>query len=159
MAARRVFVSRKSASSMLAVRGRRARQEGTGPSDLNAMPALTRHLFAREKEKGRNCLATISPTVMIPRWKRLASTTFRSQFPIMCTTLCPTGAAAGGIPDHFLAGAVGEIHHVTRRGGVVADLRRLVARLARANGVEEVRQVKDGGVRLGVKGDVFRRGL
>ncbi len=66
------------------------------------------------------------------------------------------GGDVGAIPEHFFAGAVREIHHVTCRGGVVPDLGRFVAWLARANGVEEVSKVKHSGVGLAFKGDIFR---
>jgi hypothetical protein len=49
------------------------------------------------------------------------------------------GGAPAGVPEHFLAAAVREIHHVACCGGVVADFGRFVACLPRAYGVEEVR--------------------
>ena len=69
------------------------------------------------------------------------------------------GRAGGGVPGHSLAGAVGEVDHVSGCGGVVTDFGRFIAWPARANGIEEVGKVKHGGVGLVVKGDVLRRGL
>src|SRR5271157_3130645 len=68
-------------------------------------------------------------------------------------------AALGGVPQHSFAAAIREVHHVPRGGGVVSHLRGLIARLPGANGLDEVRQMEYGRVRLIRKFQILRRWL
>ena len=67
--------------------------------------------------------------------------------------------ALGCIPAHSFAAAVGEVDHVSGGGGVVADLGSFVAGLTSADGIDEVRDMNDGGVRLGGKVEILGVGL
>ena len=49
------------------------------------------------------------------------------------------------------------VHHVPRGGGVVSDLRGLIARLPGANGLDEVREMQNSRVWLTCKLQILRR--
>ena len=74
----------------------------------------------------------------------------------MSLGLALPGRAGDRVPDDSLAGAAGDIDHVSGSRGVVTDLSRFVTWLTRANGVEEAGEVKDGGVGLVFKDNVLR---